>query len=169
MFSKKIIVFFHSSPVLFVEFSGSHLDVFFLLNSADVVQEVMKDKREGFMKPTHRIMSCIKAQKSQNLLPFNFDKVLLGMPNGLVLCSLYKQQGSPTARFSSLYRQISPFLTCLTLSTQLLNYFILRLKMVFESNSSLYSNLVEILKTETREGKAKKGPSCSKAFVWLTR
>ena len=120
MFSKKITMFFHSSPILFVEFSGSHLDVFFLLNSADVVQKVMKDKREGFMKPTHRIMSWIKAQKSQNLLPFNFDKVLLGMPNGLVLCSLYKQQGSPTTRFSSLYRQISPFLTCLTLSTQLL-------------------------------------------------
>ncbi|XP_054798377.1 glycolipid transfer protein 2-like [Prosopis cineraria] len=44
-----------------------------------------------------------------------------------------------------------------------------RLEMVLESNSSLNSNLVEILRTETREGNAKKGASCSKAFVWLTR
>jgi hypothetical protein len=38
-----------------------------------------------------------------------------------------------------------------------------------ESNPTMISNLVEILKLETREGNAKKGSSCSKAFVWLTR
>ncbi|KAF7830645.1 glycolipid transfer protein 3-like [Senna tora] len=44
-----------------------------------------------------------------------------------------------------------------------------RLEVVLDSNPSLNSNLVEIFKTEINEGKAKKGPSCSKAFVWLTR
>ncbi|KAG9146364.1 hypothetical protein Leryth_018413 [Lithospermum erythrorhizon] len=44
-----------------------------------------------------------------------------------------------------------------------------RLEKLHESNPSLYSNVVEILKKEIAEGKAKKGPSCSKAFVWLTR
>ncbi|KAI4307166.1 hypothetical protein L6164_030383 [Bauhinia variegata] len=44
-----------------------------------------------------------------------------------------------------------------------------RLEVVHESNPSLNSNLVEILKVETSEGNAKKGPSCSKAVVWLTR
>ncbi|KAL5776712.1 hypothetical protein ACOSP7_009638 [Xanthoceras sorbifolium] len=44
-----------------------------------------------------------------------------------------------------------------------------RLEKLFESDPSLYSNAVEILKKEASEGNARKGPSCSKAFVWLTR
>ncbi|KAK4273928.1 hypothetical protein QN277_017228 [Acacia crassicarpa] len=44
-----------------------------------------------------------------------------------------------------------------------------RLEVAHESNPSMNSNLVEILKTEKSQGNAKKGPSCSKAFVWLTR
>ncbi|KAL5779216.1 hypothetical protein ACOSQ2_009953 [Xanthoceras sorbifolium] len=44
-----------------------------------------------------------------------------------------------------------------------------RLEKLFESDPSLYSNAVEILKKEATEGNARKGPSCSKAFVWLTR
>ncbi|XP_054788169.1 glycolipid transfer protein 3-like [Prosopis cineraria] len=44
-----------------------------------------------------------------------------------------------------------------------------RLEVVHKSNPSMNSNLVEILKTEASIGNAKKGPSCSKAFVWLTR
>ncbi|XP_027333972.1 glycolipid transfer protein 2-like [Abrus precatorius] len=44
-----------------------------------------------------------------------------------------------------------------------------RLELMHESDPSLNSNLVEILKSEAREGNAKKGSSCSKAFVWLTR
>ncbi|GAV58816.1 GLTP domain-containing protein, partial [Cephalotus follicularis] len=44
-----------------------------------------------------------------------------------------------------------------------------RLEMLYESDPSKYSNLVEMLKKEVIEGNAKKGPSCSKAFVWLTR
>ncbi|KAJ1411081.1 Glycolipid transfer protein domain [Sesbania bispinosa] len=44
-----------------------------------------------------------------------------------------------------------------------------RLEMMYEYNPSMNSNLVEILKSEAREGNARKGSSCSKAFVWLTR
>ncbi|XP_059630545.1 glycolipid transfer protein 3 [Cornus florida] len=44
-----------------------------------------------------------------------------------------------------------------------------RLEKLYESDPSLYSNLVEILKKEAKEGNARKGPSCSKAFVWLSR
>ncbi|KAG4965922.1 hypothetical protein JHK82_040118 [Glycine max] len=43
------------------------------------------------------------------------------------------------------------------------------LELMHESNPSLNSNLVEILKSEAREGNARKGSSCSKALVWLTR
>ncbi|XP_028781607.1 glycolipid transfer protein 3-like [Neltuma alba] len=43
-------------------------------------------------------------------------------------------------------------------------------RLVHKSNPSVNSNLVEILKVEASLGKAKKkGPSCSNAFVWLTR
>ncbi|XP_029125394.1 glycolipid transfer protein 3 isoform X1 [Cajanus cajan] len=44
-----------------------------------------------------------------------------------------------------------------------------KLELMHESNPSLNSNLVEILKSEAREGNARKGSSCSKALVWLTR
>jgi hypothetical protein len=41
--------------------------------------------------------------------------------------------------------------------------------MLCNSDPSIYSNLVEILKKEADEGNARKGASCSKAFVWLAR
>ncbi|XP_058728518.1 glycolipid transfer protein 3-like [Vicia villosa] len=44
-----------------------------------------------------------------------------------------------------------------------------RLELMHESNPTTISNLVEILKLEATEGNARKGSSCSKAFVWLTR
>ncbi|KEH40442.1 putative glycolipid transfer protein [Medicago truncatula] len=44
-----------------------------------------------------------------------------------------------------------------------------RLELMHESNPTTNLNLVEILKLEATEGIAKKGSSCSKAFVWLTR
>ncbi|KAA8538311.1 hypothetical protein F0562_027866 [Nyssa sinensis] len=44
-----------------------------------------------------------------------------------------------------------------------------RLQKIHESDPSLYSNLVEILKKEASEGNARKGTSCSRAIVWLTR
>ncbi|XP_062159145.1 glycolipid transfer protein 3-like isoform X2 [Alnus glutinosa] len=44
-----------------------------------------------------------------------------------------------------------------------------RLEIVHESDPSLYSNLVEILKKEASEGNARKNTSSSKAVVWLTR
>ncbi|CAI9754406.1 unnamed protein product [Fraxinus pennsylvanica] len=44
-----------------------------------------------------------------------------------------------------------------------------RLETVYDSDPLTYWDVVEILKKEVSEGKAKKGPSCSKAFVWLTR
>ncbi|KAJ8541536.1 hypothetical protein K7X08_002352 [Anisodus acutangulus] len=44
-----------------------------------------------------------------------------------------------------------------------------RLEKVHDSDPSLYSNMFEILKQEISEGKERKGPSCSKALLWLTR
>ncbi|KAI3460500.1 hypothetical protein Pfo_017163 [Paulownia fortunei] len=44
-----------------------------------------------------------------------------------------------------------------------------RLEKFHDSDPSLYWDLVEILKKEVNEGKASKGHTCSKAFVWLTR
>ncbi|GMN51953.1 hypothetical protein TIFTF001_021105 [Ficus carica] len=44
-----------------------------------------------------------------------------------------------------------------------------RLEMQHESNPLKYSNVVEMIKEEVAEGTARKGASCSKAFVWLTR
>ncbi|CAK7346824.1 unnamed protein product [Dovyalis caffra] len=49
------------------------------------------------------------------------------------------------------------------------NQNIQRLEMLCDSDPPMYSNLVEILKKEADEGKARKGASCSKAFVWLAR
>lgn len=44
-----------------------------------------------------------------------------------------------------------------------------RLEKVHDSDPALYSNMVEILKKEISDGKGTKGPSCSKALLWLTR
>ncbi|KAK9023645.1 hypothetical protein V6N11_003854 [Hibiscus sabdariffa] len=44
-----------------------------------------------------------------------------------------------------------------------------RLEILFESDPTKYSNLIEMLKKEESEGNARKGSSCSKAFLWLTR
>ncbi|KAJ9146162.1 hypothetical protein P3X46_028466 [Hevea brasiliensis] len=50
-----------------------------------------------------------------------------------------------------------------------INQNVQRIEMQCDSDPSLYSNLVEILKKESDEANARKGASCSKAFVWLTR
>ncbi|KAK8552332.1 hypothetical protein V6N12_040932 [Hibiscus sabdariffa] len=44
-----------------------------------------------------------------------------------------------------------------------------RLEILCESDPTKYSNLLEMLKKEESEGNARKGSSCSKAFLWLTR
>ncbi|XP_059631648.1 glycolipid transfer protein 3-like isoform X1 [Cornus florida] len=44
-----------------------------------------------------------------------------------------------------------------------------RLEKILESDPSLYSNLVEILKKEAIEGNARNNTSCSRALVWLIR
>ncbi|XP_062098900.1 glycolipid transfer protein 3-like [Humulus lupulus] len=44
-----------------------------------------------------------------------------------------------------------------------------RLEKLHESDPSLYSNVVEMVKKEVTQGVAKKGASCCKALVWLTR
>ncbi|XP_051139649.1 glycolipid transfer protein 3-like [Andrographis paniculata] len=44
-----------------------------------------------------------------------------------------------------------------------------RLERFHDSDPSAYCDVVEILKKEVSEGRAKKGPTCSKSFVWLTR
>ncbi|XP_028104106.1 glycolipid transfer protein 3-like isoform X2 [Camellia sinensis] len=44
-----------------------------------------------------------------------------------------------------------------------------RLEKMHESDPSVHSSMVEILKKEASEGNARKSTSCSRAFVWLTR
>ncbi|KAF4384190.1 hypothetical protein F8388_001428 [Cannabis sativa] len=44
-----------------------------------------------------------------------------------------------------------------------------RVEKVVESDPSVYSNVVKILKKEETEGTSKMRTSCSRAFVWLTR
>ncbi|KAL8515196.1 hypothetical protein ACS0TY_014057 [Phlomoides rotata] len=44
-----------------------------------------------------------------------------------------------------------------------------RLEKFHDTDPSIYWDVVEILKKEVKEGNAKKGPTCSKSFVWLTR
>ncbi|CAN8268875.1 unnamed protein product [Cochlearia groenlandica] len=44
-----------------------------------------------------------------------------------------------------------------------------RLEKMCESDPIVYSNLVEILRQEAKEGSSKKPKSCSRAILWLTR
>ncbi|KZV17340.1 pleckstriny domain-containing family A member 8-like, partial [Dorcoceras hygrometricum] len=44
-----------------------------------------------------------------------------------------------------------------------------RLEKFHDSDPSRFWDVVEILKKEADEGNAKRGPTCSKAFVWLNR
>ncbi|KAI4337926.1 hypothetical protein L6164_016288 [Bauhinia variegata] len=79
----------------------------------------------------------------------------------------------PTKPFLSLCQLLLQVLDkigpSMTVMRQDIHQNIKRLEVVHESNPSMNSNLVEILKAEASEGIAKKGPSCSKALVWLTR
>ncbi|KAL0438202.1 UNVERIFIED_CONTAM: Glycolipid transfer protein 3 [Sesamum latifolium] len=84
---------------------------------------------------------------------------------------------------TSAHVPIKPFLSLCNLLIQVLDkigptmavlrqdihHNIQRLENFHESDPSIYWDVVEILKKEVNEGKAKKGPTCSKAFVWLTR
>jgi len=40
---------------------------------------------------------------------------------------------------------------------------------MWESDPLVYSNLVEILRKEAKEGSSRKPKSCSRAALWLTR
>ncbi|KAK6940000.1 Glycolipid transfer protein domain [Dillenia turbinata] len=44
-----------------------------------------------------------------------------------------------------------------------------RIEKLYETDPTVYSTLVETLKKEVNEGSARKGNSCSKAILWLTR
>ncbi|XP_027149590.1 glycolipid transfer protein 3-like isoform X1 [Coffea eugenioides] len=94
-----------------------------------------------------------------------------------------KPAGGPEQHNTCAYIPTKPFLSVCNLLLQVLDKIgptmavlrqdvhqnIQRLEKFYESEPSVYSNVVEILSEEAKEGKAKKGPSCSKAFVWLTR
>ncbi|XP_027093152.1 glycolipid transfer protein 3 isoform X3 [Coffea arabica] len=94
-----------------------------------------------------------------------------------------KPAGGPEQHSTCAYIPTKPFLSVCNLLLQVLDKIgptmavlrqdvhqnIQRLEKFYESEPSVYSNVVEILSKEGKEGKAKKGPSCSKAFVWLTR
>ncbi|KAL1543727.1 glycolipid transfer protein 3-like [Salvia divinorum] len=84
---------------------------------------------------------------------------------------------------TSVHIPIKPFLSLCNLLVQVLDKIgptmavlrqdirdnIERLEKFHDSDPSIYWDVVEILKKEINEGKAKKGPTCSKAFVWLNR
>ncbi|XP_057795536.1 glycolipid transfer protein 3-like isoform X2 [Salvia miltiorrhiza] len=90
---------------------------------------------------------------------------------------------APVPVQTSVHIQIKPFLSLCNLLVQVLDkigptmavlrqdirHNIERLEKFYESDPSIYWDVVEILKKEVNEGKAKKGPTCSKAFVWLNR
>ncbi|XP_071722678.1 glycolipid transfer protein 3-like [Rutidosis leptorrhynchoides] len=44
-----------------------------------------------------------------------------------------------------------------------------KLDILYESDTSRYSNLIDVLEKEAGEGTGRKGESCSKAILWLTR
>ncbi|XP_022141722.1 glycolipid transfer protein 3-like [Momordica charantia] len=79
----------------------------------------------------------------------------------------------PTKPFLSLCNWILQFLDkvgpTMTVLRQDIHQNIQRLESMYESDPSVYSNVVEILKKETNEGNARKLTSCSRAFLWLTR
>ncbi|KAL9394587.1 hypothetical protein Peur_013872 [Populus x canadensis] len=94
-----------------------------------------------------------------------------------------KPTGDNLDRTTTVHIPTRPFLNVCNLVIQVLdkigptmavlrqdiNQNIQRLEMLCNSDPSIYSNLVEILKKEADEGNARKGASCSKAFVWLAR
>ncbi|KAL0556195.1 hypothetical protein IC582_004705 [Cucumis melo] len=79
----------------------------------------------------------------------------------------------PTNHFLAICNLILQFLDkvgpTMTVLRQDIYQNIQRLETMYESDPSMYSNMVEILKKETNEGNARKLTSCSRAFLWLTR
>ncbi|XP_022993925.1 glycolipid transfer protein 3-like isoform X1 [Cucurbita maxima] len=79
----------------------------------------------------------------------------------------------PTKPFLSVCHLILQFLDkvgpTMTVLRQDIHQNIQRLESLYESDPSMYSNMVEILKKETNEGSTRKLTSCSRAFLWLTR
>ncbi|KAK4277503.1 hypothetical protein QN277_015494 [Acacia crassicarpa] len=118
----------------------------------------MKQKKSTEIRSSSEIISAIEELSVLVLVKpgDNHEAALIPTKPFLSLCYLILQ----------VLDKIGPTMAVLR---QDMHQNIKRLEMVLELNPSLNSNLVEILKTETSEGKAKKGASCSKAFVWLTR
>ncbi|PIN03646.1 Glycolipid transfer protein [Handroanthus impetiginosus] len=91
--------------------------------------------------------------------------------------------GGDVHNLTNAHVPIKPFLSLCNLLVQVLDKIgptmavlrrdihqnIQRLEKFHDSDPSIYWDVVEILKKEVNEGKAKKGPTCSKAFVWLNR
>lgn len=86
----------------------------------------------------------------------NHDAAIIPTNPFLHVCNLFIQ----------VLDKIGPTMTVLR---QDIHHNIQRLETFHESEPSLSSNLVEILKKETSEATAKKRTSCSRAIVWLTR
>ncbi|KAL9173039.1 hypothetical protein ABFS82_03G088900 [Erythranthe guttata] len=97
---------------------------------------------------------------------------------------IHTQTSSTTTTTSTQHHvHIKPFLSLCNILIQILDKIgptmavlrqdihqnIQRLEKFHDSDPSKYWDVVEILKKEVNEGKAKKGPTCSKAFVWLNR
>ncbi|XP_042492463.1 glycolipid transfer protein 3-like [Macadamia integrifolia] len=118
----------------------------------------MKRKREGFEKKGSEIRYAIEELSSiVRVKPeVHQDTALIPLRPFLSTCNMLLQ----------VLDKIGPTMAVLR---QDVHQNIQRLEKFCESDPSIYSNLVEVLKKEDREGTARKPTSSSRALVWLTR
>ncbi|KAL3840082.1 hypothetical protein ACJIZ3_024673 [Penstemon smallii] len=131
----------------------------------------MKRRREGDELATSEIGSAIEELSLMVMVVNNNNNIKSTAAAG------------PDHHLSTAQVPIKPFLSLCNFLIQILDKIgptmavmrqdihqnIQRLEKFHESNPSIYWDVVEILKKEVDENNAKKGPTCSKAFVWLTR
>ncbi|XP_021846445.2 glycolipid transfer protein 3 [Spinacia oleracea] len=141
----------------------------------------MKRKRELMAKETE-IKSAIQELSLINKL-INNGNGDSSSPSSVVAATVVVAAVSEQQRRVLSYIPTSSFLSLCTLIVQVLDKIgptmvvlrqdifknIQRLEMLSDSDPATYSNLVEILNKEAVERNAKKGNSCSKALLWLTR
>ncbi|XP_043720374.1 glycolipid transfer protein 3-like [Telopea speciosissima] len=118
----------------------------------------MKRKREGFEKKGSEIRSVIEELSSVVRVKPGVHQETALIPSRpfLSICNLFLQ----------VLDKIGPTMAVLR---QDVHQNIQRLEKLYESDPSIYSNLVEVLKKEDSEGTARKPTSSARALVWLTR
>ncbi|XWS25004.1 hypothetical protein CRYUN_Cryun27aG0033400 [Craigia yunnanensis] len=109
------------------------------------------EKRSELSSAIEELSMLAKVQPGDNL-----DAAHIPTKPFLYVCTLILQ----------VLDKIGPTMTVLR---QDIHQNIQRLEILCESDTTKYSNLIEILKKEGSEGNGRKGTSCSRAFLWLTR